>query len=166
MGYPYPPNPQQPGGYPPPGGGYEYPPFPPGGSDSYLRGGNVRFGEAISLGFKHSFTYSGRASMTAYWFMYLAIWIPWIGVQVINRILAATLSGNAAMYSVLTLTAVLWLSYLALYVCTFLPLMARRMHDSDRSALWLFLFFIPVAGWIAIFVFTLLPGTRGPNRFG
>ena len=35
----------------------------------------------------------------------------------------------------------------------------RRMHDTDRSGWWIL---VPIAGLI----FTFLPGTPGPNRFG
>jgi uncharacterized membrane protein YhaH (DUF805 family) len=46
-----------------------------------------------------------------------------------------------------------------------LPLAVRRLHDTGRSGFWLFLFLVPFGG-IAILVFYLLEGTRGPNRFG
>lgn len=42
----------------------------------------------------------------------------------------------------------------------------RRLHDTDRSAWWLLLVFIPILGWIALLVFYCQEGTRGPNRFG
>jgi uncharacterized membrane protein YhaH (DUF805 family) len=47
-----------------------------------------------------------------------------------------------------------------------LPLLVRRLHDTDRSGFWIFLSLIPFVGGIVNFVFTLLEGTRGPNRFG
>ena len=40
------------------------------------------------------------------------------------------------------------------------------MHDTDRSGFWLCFGLIPIIGGIVILVFTLLEGTRGPNRFG
>ena len=47
-----------------------------------------------------------------------------------------------------------------------LALAVRRLHDIDRSGWWLLIGFIPFVGGIVLLVFSLLPGTRGPNRFG
>ncbi|WP_366074962.1 DUF805 domain-containing protein [Phenylobacterium sp.] len=41
----------------------------------------------------------------------------------------------------------------------------RRLHDIDRSAWWVLLNLIPLLGALVLFVFHLLPGTPGPNRF-
>ena len=43
---------------------------------------------------------------------------------------------------------------------------ARRLHDSDRSAWWLLLLLIPLLGWFVLFIFMVMDGTRGANRFG
>jgi uncharacterized membrane protein YhaH (DUF805 family) len=51
---------------------------------------------------------------------------------------------------------------------TFLPSLAvsvRRLHDSDKSGWWILLGAIP-AGAFVLFIFYLVDGTRGPNRFG
>lgn len=44
---------------------------------------------------------------------------------------------------------------------------AKRWHDVDKSALWVFINFIPFIGplW-ALFQNGFIPGTPGPNRFG
>jgi uncharacterized membrane protein YhaH (DUF805 family) len=47
-----------------------------------------------------------------------------------------------------------------------LAVLVRRLHDVDRSGWWLLLVFLPILGWFALFIFTCLDGTRGPNRFG
>jgi len=52
---------------------------------------------------------------------------------------------------------------------TFIPSIAvavRRLHDSDRSAWWLLLAFLPLIGQIWLLVLMIIGGTRGPNRFG
>lgn len=154
----YPPGPQQPGGYPPPGGGYGQPPFPPGGNEGYLRGGQVGFGQAISLGLKNSFNYSGRASQSAYWWLYVFIMAVYYGLGIIVRILIAVTSSLDVLAPVL-------LADLAISVPQ-ISAAVRRLHDSGRSGFWMFLFLIPIFGWITLLVFLLMPGTRGPNRFG
>ena len=42
----------------------------------------------------------------------------------------------------------------------------RRLHDTDRSAWWLLIGCIPLIGALVLFVFSVLAGTRGENRFG
>lgn len=43
---------------------------------------------------------------------------------------------------------------------------ARRLHDINMSGWWQLLSLIPYVGPLAVFIFTLLPGNQGPNRFG
>ena len=57
------------------------------------------------------------------------------------------------------------LTSLALLVPSF-TVTFRRLHDTDRSAWWMLLVFLPVIGWIWLFVLMILEGTSGPNRFG
>lgn len=48
-----------------------------------------------------------------------------------------------------------------------LAVQAKRWHDQDRSALWLLINFIPIAGPIWTLIQNgFVRGTRGPNRFG
>lgn len=51
----------------------------------------------------------------------------------------------------------------------FIPWIAvavRRLHDSDRSGWWLLASLIPIIGQALVFIFLIMGGTRGPNRFG
>lgn len=47
-----------------------------------------------------------------------------------------------------------------------LALQVRRLHDLNLSGWWLLVDLLPYLGWAAMIVLLLLPGTRGPNRFG
>jgi uncharacterized membrane protein YhaH (DUF805 family) len=50
----------------------------------------------------------------------------------------------------------------------FLPSLAvtiRRLHDIGRSGGWYWIIFVPFAGIIVLFVFSLLPSTPDKNRF-
>ena len=54
----------------------------------------------------------------------------------------------------------------AFSLATFLPsiaVAARRLHDTDRSAWWELLYFLPVIGWIILIIFWAEPGK--PNRY-
>jgi uncharacterized membrane protein YhaH (DUF805 family) len=51
----------------------------------------------------------------------------------------------------------------------FLPMITvsvRRLHDIDRSGWWLLLAFVPLFGPIIVFIWSIIAGTRGANRYG
>jgi uncharacterized membrane protein YhaH (DUF805 family) len=47
-----------------------------------------------------------------------------------------------------------------------LAVSVRRLHDTNRSGLWLFLGFIPLIGLIVLIVWAVQEGTHGRNRYG
>lgn len=50
-----------------------------------------------------------------------------------------------------------------------LAVLIRRLHDVGVSGWWILIGLVPVVGVIGaigIFVLTVLPGSRGPNRYG
>ena len=125
----------------------------PSGPEGYLLGGGVGFGEAVKLAFQNTFTYQGRASRSAYWWFALFSGIVGLVLEVV------TVAAHSAGVSVL-----LALVSLALFLVS-LPLLVRRLHDVDRSGWWV-LIELTIVGSIVLFVFSVLEGTRGPNRFG
>jgi uncharacterized membrane protein YhaH (DUF805 family) len=163
MSSPYQPYPQEPSGgygqqqqpgygqqggyspYPPPQGGWEP------GQRGYLQGGPVGFGEAITEGFKNVFTYNGRASRSAFWWFYLFNVIVGTVVRLVEYIGTA---GNviAGIVGIV-------------FFFTLLSLAARRLHDADHSAFWLFLILLPIIGWIWLLVYYVQDGTPGPNKY-
>jgi len=132
--------------YPEGSGGWE-----PGTQRGYLQGGPVGFGEAISQAFKNIFTFSGRASRSAFWWFTLFAFI----VAVVIDIISAAAKVPALTYVVEALVAIVTIS-----------LQVRRLHDTDRSGFWWFIGLVPIVGGIVLLVFDCLPGTPGPNRHG
>ena len=43
---------------------------------------------------------------------------------------------------------------------------ARRLHDTNKSGWWQLFVLIPLAGWIVLAIFFLLPSEQDSNRFG
>jgi len=139
----------------------------PFGPDGYLHGGPVGFGDAIKLAFQNAFTYQGRASRSAYWWFALFSLIVSFVVDFVFGGVSGALAGNSSGATVvgLGISGLVALASLTMFVVE-LPLFIRRLHDIDRSGWWLLIGLIPVAGAITLFVFSVLEGTRGPNRFG
>ena len=100
---------------------------------------------------KNYVNFSGRARRKEYWMFYLFNCIFSILAAIIDIILGMTLI--SALYGLFVAIPGLSLTF-------------RRLHDIDKSAWWLFISLIPIVGGIILFVFTVLEGTRGANRYG
>ena len=103
---------------------------------------------------KHYADFSGRANRKQFWLY--ALWL--CVVYIVIGILSAALGEKAG-------NAVIALVGLALLVPN-LAMTVRRLHDTDRSGWWVLISFLPLIGGLILFVFELLPGTPGENRFG
>jgi uncharacterized membrane protein YhaH (DUF805 family) len=134
-----------PGGYPPPG----YPQ-----QRGYLQGAPVDFQSAIRFQLQNVTNFNGRASVSAYWWYALALFI----VDVVLQIFSVAIGSSALSLLIGLVLTVAGLSALSAG--------ARRLHDSDKSGWLLLLGIIPVIGWIAVLVLLIMPGTQGQNRFG
>ena len=103
---------------------------------------------------KHYADFSGRANRKQFWLY--ALWL--CVVYIVIGILSAALGEKAG-------NAVIVLVWLALIVPN-LAMIVRRLHDTDRSGWWVLISFLPLIGGLILFVFEVLPGTPGENRFG
>lgn len=101
--------------------------------------------------------FSGRARRKEFW-MFILVNTIFLGVlSVLDKMLGWQRAGGegvlATIYSLLV----------------FLPSLAvqfRRLHDTNRSAWWLLLLLIPIAGWVVLVIFSCQRGTPGENLFG
>ena len=106
--------------------------------------------------------------------------------------LLGTEDGAAGMTGALAGFGILGIVLIIAVLLLFIPSLAvgvRRLHDIDRTGWWLLVPYVPyilsivfattesvelaaifnlisLAGFLLLFVFALLPGTVGPNRFG
>ena len=103
---------------------------------------------------KHYADFSGRANRKQFWLY--ALWL--VVVYIVIGILSAALGEKAG-------NAVIALVWLALIVPN-LAMIVRRLHDTDRSGWWVLIGLLPLIGGLILFVFEVLPGTPGENRFG
>ena len=136
--------------------GYAQPGYaPPGyGQRGYLQGAPVDFQSAIRLQIENITNFEGRASLSAYWWYALALFIVNIFLEIFSVAI-----GSVALTVLIALVAiVIALSGLSVAV--------RRLHDTDKSGWMLLLGLIPFLGGIVLLVLVLLPGTPGQNRFG
>lgn len=111
----------------------------------------MNFGQAIRTCFSKYFVFSGRASRAEFWYFYLFDCLVCLAIYlVLNNKLGYAISGLFNLIICIPMIAVA----------------ARRLHDVNKTALWLFLFFVPVIGWIVLLIWFILPGTNGFNQYG
>jgi uncharacterized membrane protein YhaH (DUF805 family) len=140
----------------------------------------MNFPQAIVSGFKKYFAFSGRATRSEYWYWILFVTL----VEVIILSIGVTIG-----LDVLSQLFQILLSGVALFIPT-LAVQVRRLHDTDRTGLWLLppwiasvflkaftdLGWIPLTGpvpgfiilgmFVLLFFWNCLKGTEGDNRFG
>ncbi len=100
---------------------------------------------------KDFWNFSGRSRRREYWMFTLFNVIFAFVIAIIDTIIGINL-----------LTAL----YELFILIPSLALTVRRLHDIDQPAWWLLIAFVPLAGAIVLFVFSVMPGTEGPNRYG
>ena len=101
--------------------------------------------------------FSGRARRSEFWYFTLFNLIFAIILMVLDRVLG--LAGENGLGPL----------YLIYILAVFLPTLAvdfRRLHDTDRSAWWILIAFIPIVGAIVLIVFFCQKGTAGANKYG
>lgn len=112
------------------------------------------FTEAVKSVFSNYVTFSGRARRSEYWWFFLFSLIAYFVAGVIDGAMGF---GDGGLFSAVVSFGLLLPS---------LAVLARRLHDIDRSAWWILIYIIPLIGLIVIIVFACTPGTNGANRFG
>lgn len=111
--------------------------------------------------------FDGRARRSEFWLFWLFLVI----VQIVFNVLVMTIAGGTMTPGAPPAGPVMGLYMLlgGFGLAVLVPSLAvafRRLHDTNRSAWWLFIALIPVIGALVLIVFYLLDGTPGPNRFG
>ena len=118
------------------------------------------FGTAIATCFSKYVDFQGRARRSEFWWWVLFTFILGIVASILDSIVDPPTIGMYyhAGYIGSLLNLALLLPNLAVA--------ARRLHDTGRSAFWLFLLFLIIIGWIILIIWYCQKGTSGPNTYG
>jgi len=102
------------------------------------------------------FSFKGRISRKPFWIFNLIVFIGGILLGMFTDF-----SGDVNEMSKPQLMFMIWVLWPSMAV------QAKRWHDVDKSALWIFINLIPLIGPIwALVENGFIRGTCGPNRFG
>jgi uncharacterized membrane protein YhaH (DUF805 family) len=122
----------------------------------------MSFSEAVRSVYGNYAKFDGRAPRSEYWWYQLFNVIVAFGIFAV-AIAAAVPTRSTAAFGVVFLGAAVF------GLVSFVPSLAvtvRRLHDTDHSGWWLLILLVPYVGGIIVFVFMLLSGSPGMNRFG
>lgn len=104
--------------------------------------------------------FRGRSTRSEFWLFYLLLFAV-TGIFVTTGVVVdrtTGVSGSTIAFGVMNVV------YLATMVPWF-ALVARRLHDVDKSGLWILAALIP-GGVLVLLMFWTRDGTPGDNRFG
>lgn len=105
-------------------------------------------------GIKQFWDFNGRARRKEYWMFTLFYWIFSFVVSFIDVVI---FDETPALFSIL----------FSLFL--FFPVLAitfRRLQDTGRNGIWVFIVFIPIIGWIWLFILLCLDSQAGNNDWG
>jgi uncharacterized membrane protein YhaH (DUF805 family) len=103
--------------------------------------------------------FDGRAGRAEFWWYALATWLLFVVLWIVTGVFFAIASALGVLAVIITI---------GLSLAVIIPSIAvaiRRLHDTNKSGLWLLITFIPFGG-IVLLVFYAMEGTNGPNDHG
>lgn len=117
------------------------------------------FGQAVKSCFNQYCGFKGRASRAEFWWFTLFTAIVGFVLGFVDGLLFT--STENTFFALLGFSGLFRLG-------VFLPglaVTARRLHDTDKSGWWMLLY-LTIIGVIVVFIFTLLRGNEGSNKYG
>lgn len=121
------------------------------------------FAEAIKSFWSNYATFKGRARRSEYWFIQLFLIITNVAVGAIDLVL---MNGDVDRFIANGGGGIVGLVWILVTIVPALAVLVRRLHDTGKSGWWVLMGFVPFAGAIVLFVFTVLDSTPGENKYG
>ena len=115
---------------------------------------------------RHYAQFSGRARRAEYWMFALFNWLMSWGFYILLVMMGATGERTETLPPAAVGLALAYGLFIMAMLIPSLAVAVRRLHDTGRSGWWLLVGLIPGLGALVLFIFFILEGTRGPNRFG
>ena len=114
--------------------------------------------------------FNGRARRKEYWMFTLFFFLITVVIYFLFALLAFFMAGDLInLMDNEWVPVVLGFSIIIYFLIHLIPSIAvtvRRLHDTGKSG-WLYLLtFIPYIGSLIIFIFTVIEGNKGDNKYG
>lgn len=115
---------------------------------------------------RHYVDFNGRTKRKDYWMFMLVNFIIIFIVLFVGLILLSITIEGVLSYFVMILLFILSILYSGFILFPVLSISIRRLHDQDRSGLFLLFNLIPWIGNLSVVILMALPGTPYDNRYG
>ena len=121
----------------------------------------MEFRDAVRTCWKKYGDFDGRAARSEFWW-----WVVFVALVQFTAAIVLTIF----LIIFQNVGFLQWLSvliFMVIVLAFILPSIAvsvRRLHDRDLSGWFYLLSFVPFGG-LVLFIFYVLPGTPGPNRY-
>ena len=122
---------------------------------------------AISTVFAKTFTYSGRASRSEYWWymlFYTVVCLVCVAIDTFTIVALVQEQGEQAIVPETALKMTSLYAYLLLAL-PFLCVTVRRLHDAGFSGFWTLAYFIPLGAFVLL-VMHILPSAQSTTAHG
>lgn len=111
--------------------------------------------------------FKGRARRKEYWMYTLIFTVLLIALMTIMfSVLSFSDETGIETGPSVYLTVILVIVFLFAHLIPSIALTVRRLHDTGKSGWWYLIVFVPYLGNFVIFIFTLIDGDRGDNKYG
>ncbi|TWT07154.1 DUF805 domain-containing protein [Planococcus sp. CPCC 101016] len=107
--------------------------------------------------FKKAFNFSDRSRRKEFWIFTLWVFIISIVLAIVEYATGLVIDPDIGILTTI---------FSLLVLIPSLSVTVRRLHDIGRTGWWILLALIPLLGWIALFVLTLLDSESGSNKYG
>lgn len=111
------------------------------------------------MGFWTHWTLNGRASRAEYWWMTIFFTLP-------DTLILISHDYENPGHFINPLIEIAVFLYVFATCIPSICLTVRRLHDANFSGGWWFLRFLPIIGWITLFIMLLYPSDPRSNRYG
>ena len=105
---------------------------------------------------KNYVNFNGRARRKEYWMFYLLSILIGYGINLFDFLFQSIGAPEFFLSSI----------YNIFLILPTIAVGVRRLHDIDKSGFYLFLAFLPIIGWIWLFVLLVQNGDTGTNQYG
>jgi uncharacterized membrane protein YhaH (DUF805 family) len=119
--------------------------------------------EALSSFWGNYRNFKGRARRSEYWLIQLFLVVTNLAAAVIDFVL---MNGDVERFIANGGGGIVGLIWIFATIVPAVAVLVRRLHDTGRSGWWALIGFVPVAGAIALLVFTVADSEAQQNSYG
>lgn len=119
------------------------------------------FGDSVRTCWKKYGDFDGRAVRSEFWWWALFVGIVQFAAAIVLTIVLIIFQ-NAGFLQ--WLSVLIFMVIVLAFILPSIAVSVRRLHDRDLSGWFYLLAFVPFGG-LVLFIFYVLPGTPGPNRY-